>query len=55
MTEQRRKLIGIGGLVVGSLVVAAGLTVAHFTNLPTEDVLGNEVLPSIPRGWQLYT
>ena len=55
MTEQRRKLIGIGGLVVGSLVVAAGLTVAHFTNLPTEDALGNEVLPSIPRGWQLYT
>jgi hypothetical protein len=55
LTEQRRKLIGIGGLVVGSLVVAAGLTVAHFTNLPTEDALGNEVLPSIPRGWQLYT
>lgn len=55
MTEQRRKLIGIGGLVVGSLVVAAGLTVAHFTNLPTEDAFGNEVLPSIPRGWQLYT
>ena len=55
MTEKRRKLIGIGGLVVGSLVVAAGLTVAHFTNLPTEDALGNEVLPSIPRGWQLYT
>ena len=55
MTEQRRKLIGIGVLVVGSLVVAAGLTVAHFTNLPTEDAFGNEVLPSIPRGWQLYT
>ena len=55
MTEQRRKLIGIGGLVIGSLVVAAGLTVAHFTNLPAEDALGNEVLPSIPRGWQLYT
>jgi len=55
LTDKRRKLIGIGGLVIGSLVVAAGLTVAHFTNLPTEDALGNEVLPSIPRGWQLYT
>jgi hypothetical protein len=55
LTEQRRKLIGIVGLVIGSLVVVAGLTVAHFTNLPTEDVFGNEVLPSIPRGWQLYT
>ena len=55
MTEQRRKLIGIGGLAVGTVVVAVGLTIAHFTNLPTEDALGNEVLPSIPRGWVLYT
>lgn len=55
MTEQRRKLIGIGGLVIGGLTIALGLTVAHFTNLPTEDAFGNDVLPSIPRGWQLYT
>ena len=55
LTEQRRKLIGIGGLAVGAVVVAVGLTIAHFTNLPTEDALGNEVLPSIPRGWVLYT
>ena len=55
MTEQRRTLIGIGGLVVGTLTVAVGLTIAHFTNLPTEDALGNEILPSIPRGWVLYT
>ncbi|MBT8203238.1 MAG: hypothetical protein HKN74_12295 [Acidimicrobiia bacterium] len=55
MTEQRRRLIGIGGLVIGGLTIALGLTVAHFTNLPTEDAFGNEVLPSIPRGWQLYT
>lgn len=55
MTEQRRKLIGIGGLVTGAVMVAIGLTIAHFTNLPAEDALGNEVLPSIPRGWQLYT
>ena len=55
MTEQRRTLIGIGGLVVGTLTVVVGLTVAHFTNLPTEDALGNEILPSIPRGWVLYT
>ena len=55
MTEQRRTLIGIGGLVIGTLTVAVGLTIAHFTNLPTEDALGNEILPSIPRGWVLYT
>jgi hypothetical protein len=55
LTEQRRKLIGIGGLVIGTLTVAVGLLIAHFTNLPTEDALGNEILPSIPRGWQLYT
>ncbi len=55
MTEQRRKLIGIGGIVAGLGMVAVGLVVAHFTFLPTEDALGNEVLPSIPRGWQLYT
>ena len=55
MTEQRRKLIGIGGLVAGAVTIAIGLTIAHFTNLPTEDALGNEILPDIPRGWQLYT
>lgn len=55
MTEQRRKLIGIGGLAAGALMVAVGIAVAHFTFLPTEDALGNEVLPSIPRGWELYT
>ena len=50
LSEQRRTLIGIGGLVVGIFTVAAGLTIAHLTNLPTEDALGNEILPSIPRG-----
>ncbi len=55
MTDQKRKLIGIGGLVTGAVVLAVGIAVAHFTNLPTEDALGNEILPSIPRGWQLYT
>lgn len=55
MTEQRRTLIGIGGLVVGTVTVVVGLMIAHFTNLPTEDALGNEILPSIPRGWVLYT
>ncbi len=55
MTDQKRKLIGIGGLASGTVALAIGITVAHFTNLPTEDALGDEILPSIPRGWQLYT
>lgn len=55
LTEQRRKLIGIGGLVAGALLVGIGLTIAHFTNLPAKDALDNDILPSIPRGWQLYT
>lgn len=47
--------MGIGGLAVGAITIAVGLTIAHFTHLPTEDALGNEVLPSIPRGWVLST
>lgn len=55
MTEQKRRLVGIGGIALGSALVVAGLVVAHFTNLPTEDGMGNEVYPDIPRGWVLYT
>ena len=55
MTDQKRVLIGAGGLAAGLVVFAVGITIAHFTNLPEFDAQGNEVLPSIPRGWQLYT
>ncbi len=55
MTDRKRRLIGIGGLLAGFLIFAVGIVVAHFTNLPKEDTLGNDVLPWIPRGWQLYT
>ena len=55
MTDRKRTLIAIGGLLAGLFIFAIGIVVAHFTNLPAEDSLGNEVLPSIPRGWQLYT
>lgn len=55
MTDRKRALIGVGGLAVGLLVFAVGIAIAHFTNLPKLDAQGNEVLPAIPRGWQLYT
>lgn len=55
MTDRKRRLIAIGGLLVGLFIFAVGIVVAHFTNLPDEDSLGNEILPAIPRGWQLYT
>ena len=55
MTDRKRTLIGIGGLAVGLIVLAVGLTIAHFTNLPAQDAAGNDILPDIPRGWELYT
>lgn len=55
MTDRRRRLIAIGGLLAGLFIFAIGIVVAHFTNLPTEDADGNRVLESIPRGWELYT
>lgn len=55
LTERKRVLIGAGGLAAGLLVFAIGIVIAHFTNLPKIDAQGNEVLPSIPRGWELYT
>lgn len=55
MTENRRRLIGIGGLIIGLVTVAIGITIAHFTNLPETDSLDNAILPDIPRGWQLTT
>ncbi len=55
MTDRKRRFIAIGGLLTGLFIFAVGIMVAHFTNLPKEDLLGNEVLPSIPRGWELYT
>ena len=55
MDERRRTLIGIAGIAGGSLILAVGVIIAHFTNLPVEDIDGNEILPSIPRGWVLFT
>lgn len=55
MTDRKRVLVGVGGLAAGLAVFTVGIVIAHFTNLPKFDAQGNEVLPSIPRGWQLYT
>jgi len=55
LTDRKRRLIAIGGLLTGLFIFAVGIMVAHFTNLPKTDSLDNEILPSIPRGWELYT
>jgi hypothetical protein len=52
---EKRRLIGIGGLLAGAVAFALGVIVAHFTGLPKEDALGREILAWIPRGWPLVT
>lgn len=56
MSEARRIRIGILGMLLGLLILAIGIAVAHFTGLPTQDpVTGQAVLPGIPRGWPYVT
>jgi hypothetical protein len=55
LDERKRTLIAIAGIAGGLVVLAVGVVIAHFTNLPLEDIDGNEILPSIPRGWVLFT
>jgi len=55
LTENRRTLIGIGGLAAGLFTVAIGVAIAHFTNLPETDSLDNLIYPDIPREWIFTT
>lgn len=49
MTDQQRHRIGVIGVTVGSLILIAGVLIAHFTNLPTHDSVGREIYSWIPR------
>jgi len=55
MAEQkelrRDTMIGIAAIAVGSVTAIAGALVAHFTGLDTQDALGRDIYPAIPRGW----
>ncbi len=45
---RRYGLIAIG---LGAVTAVVGALVAHFTGLPEVDAIGQELYPSIPRGW----
>lgn len=49
MTEQRRVRLGIAGAVVGLVVMAFGILMAHFTGLSETNSVGQEIYPHIPR------
>lgn len=56
MNEGRRIQIGILGVLGGLLIVAIGVAIAHFTDLPqAHPVTGEPILPQVPRGWQYVT
>ena len=49
MTDQKRQRIGLVGVVVGFLMLALGVLVAHFTNLPLQDDVGRQLYSFISR------
>lgn len=51
LTRYRR--FGLIAIVVGAVTAVLGALVAHYTGLPTVDSIGQELFPSVPRGWQL--
>lgn len=42
---------GMAATAIGVVLGLAGALFAHFTGLPLEDGIGQEIYPSIPRGW----
>jgi hypothetical protein len=48
---RRYTQIGVAAMLVGAVAGIAGALFAHFTGLPTEDALGQDLYPAIPRGW----
>ena len=49
MTSEKRRRLGVIGVVVGAIVLILGILVAHFTNLQLTDSVGRAIYPSIPR------
>ena len=49
MTDRTRHRIGVAGVIVGGLLLVAGVIAAHLTHLPRLDAVGREVFPAIPR------
>ncbi len=49
MTDDKRRRIGIIGVVVGLVLLAVGVVIAHFTNLPLTDSVGRPIYDWIPR------
>lgn len=49
MTEDKRRRIGIIGVVFGLALLFAGVMIAHFTNLPLTDSVGRPIYDWIPR------
>ena len=49
MTEQKRTRIGVIGVVIGFLLLAVGVAIAHFTGMGLEDSVGRPIYPSVPR------
>lgn len=49
MTSEKRKRLGVIGVVTGSILLIVGVLIAHYTNLPLRDSVGQLIHPSIPR------
>lgn len=49
VTDRKWQRIGVVGVVVGSILLVAGVLFAHLTNLPVADSVGREIYPAIPR------
>jgi hypothetical protein len=49
MSDQRRRRIGVIGVVIGFVLLAVGVAIAHFTGLPPVDSVGQPIHSWIPR------
>ena len=49
MSEQKRRRIGVIGVAVGLALLAAGIVISHFTNLPLTDSVGRPIYSWVPR------